>query len=829
MKKLLALLLLALLALASFVACTATDTHEHTYDSVWLYDDAQHWHAASCEHEDMEADRGDHVDSDGNDICDVCGYIADHTHTFEAQWTADENTHYYKATCGHNVKKEEAKHSDVNNDGTCDVCDYNGGHEHTYADVLTAADDAYHWYAPTCGHTVEGLSKAAHTDENNDGDCDVCGYNGGHEHTYADTWSTTSDEHWKDVTCGHSVPASDRGVHKDENQDTACDICGYIPEHFHTFEEGWTSDENGHWHKATCEHDTVKNGEAAHDGYESDGVCDTCGFMVFRMYTVTVDAPDYVKVMSPDGVSGHSFAVRENTEFTFTFILPESAELVELTGGELVGEPVQENRKLTYIVRVPALNGDKTLTVAAVNYSAVEVIVENGTVSLTVEEAFKYAFADVVFDAPEAGKYMIFSPSHSDVPFGIGEMGEDGYPIYDQVYVLDVAAPGTVTVQARYFPWAVPDGGKLEVTYVVARIDGSLTLTDLVSEGYTLPTNVDTTIYFTAPSAGRYQISSSLLGLAWNDYICNSIILEATEAGQLMSFTVRYENTSAATFAFDCAVELMEAETVTEGENRVTAPYGSYHALTFTAEQDGAYKLEAVNPHFRFYLWNDESQSMVVQGASCIFEGLTAGDHATVYLSLDTFDYEGTEDITDVITVTYIGHIPTWEEGGYAAVVGMPNTFVNESDASEFQISAESGALVSLDGITWVESITAYCDLFDTLTYWVKTAEGSDASSVAVSVEAVTYEFTLSVGTQSVLMVPDKEYSVYLTASEDPAYYVDYILSWSDPNVTVVYNAAPVVSGEVIQSYSEYYAVTITYTGSEAAEVPFTLVSPYEA
>jgi len=212
-------------------------------------------------------------------------------------------------------------------------------------------------------------------------------------------------------------------VSSKENQDTACDICGYIPEHFHTFEEGWTSDENGHWHKATCEHDTVKNGEAAHDGYESDGVCDTCGFMVFRMYTVTVDAPDYVKVMSPDGVSGNSFAVRENTEFTFTFILPESAELVELTGGELVGEPVQENRKLTYTVRVPALNGDKTLTVAAVNYSAVEVIVENGTVSLAVEEAFKYAFADVVFDAPEAGKYMIFSPSHSDVPFGIGEMG----------------------------------------------------------------------------------------------------------------------------------------------------------------------------------------------------------------------------------------------------------------------------------------------------------------------------------------------------------------------------------------------------------------------
>ncbi len=828
MKKLFTLLLLAVLALTILVACT-TETHEHTYDSVWLYDESQHWHGASCEHEDMESDRGDHVDSDGNDICDVCGYIADHTHTFEAEWTADENTHYYKATCGHNVKKDEAKHPDTNNDGACDVCGYDGGHQHTYADVLTAADETNHWYAPTCGHTVEGLNKEAHTDENNDGDCDVCGYNGGHEHAYADTWSTTPDEHWRDVTCGHSVPASDKGVHKDDDGDAVCDICGYVPEHFHTFEEGWTSDEGGHWHKATCEHDTVKNGEASHDGYEDDGVCDTCGYCVFRMHTVTVDAPDYVKVLSPAGVSGHSFAVRENAEFTFTFVLPASAELVELRGGELAGEPAEENGKRTYTVRVPALDEDITLTVTAVNYSAVEVIVENGTISLTVEEAFKYAFADVIFDAPEAGKYMIFSSSHADVPFGIGEMGEDGYPIFDQVYVLDVTAPGTVTVQARYFPWAIPDGGKMEVSYVIAKIDGSLTLTDLVSDGYTLPTNVDTTIYFTAPSAGRYQISSSLLGLAWNDYICNSIILEATEAGQLMSFTVRYENTSAATFAFDCAVELMESETVTMGENRVTAPYGSYHALTFMAEQAGAYKLEAVNPYFRFYLWSDETNSMVVQGTSCIVEGLAVGDHATVFVSLDTFDYTDTADITDIVNVTYIGYIPSLEGEDYAAAVGVPNTFVNESDASEYQLSVSNGALVSLDGVTWAESVTTSCDPFDTLTYWVKPAEGSGDTSVSVLIQAVTYEFTLSVGTQSILLVPDKEYTVYLTGSEDPAYYVDYILSWSESDVAVVYNAAPVASGELIQGYSEYYAITVTYTGTEATEVTFTLTSPYEA
>ena len=46
--------------------------------------------------------------------------------------------------------------------------------------------------------------------------------------------------------------------------------------------------------------------------------------------------------------------------------------------------------------------------------------------------------------------------------FGLGEMGEDGYPIYDQVYFMDIAQPCDFTVQARYFPWSVPEGGKLD-------------------------------------------------------------------------------------------------------------------------------------------------------------------------------------------------------------------------------------------------------------------------------------------------------------------------------------------------------------------------------
>ena len=48
------------------------------------------------------------------------------------------------------------------------------------------------------------------------------------------------------------------------------------PEHVHTFEEGWTSNETDHWHKANCGHD-LSSGIESHIDLNSDGKCDKCG------------------------------------------------------------------------------------------------------------------------------------------------------------------------------------------------------------------------------------------------------------------------------------------------------------------------------------------------------------------------------------------------------------------------------------------------------------------------------------------------------------------------------------------------------------------------
>ena len=825
MKKVFTLLLMLTLVLSVLAACDKNEEppHEHTFDSVWLYDDAQHWHAATCEHAELESDRGDHTDADGNDICDVCGYIKDHTHSFEETWSWNESTHYHKSACGHNVKQDEAKHADENNDSICDVCTYDYDHTHTYEEAWTSKGEEGHWHLPDCGHTVDGSGLTPHVDENNDGACDVCGENGGHEHTYAKGWTTTEDEHWREVTCGHDVPVADKGVHADEKGDGTCDICGYTPPHFHTFADTLTADGSTHWYAATCGHD-IKKDEAPHSGHETDGVCDECAYVVFRLYTVTVTVPEYMTVYAPDGTASNSFILKENTPATFTVTMPDYAEVAKVTGAKQNGKFTLEGQVRTYSFTIEGITKDTAVTVVGNKLSAVEIIVSDGQGSLTIEGAFKYALEDITFTAPSAGRYMIFSTSNEAIQFGLGEMGEDGYPIYTKVYYMDVAEPGTVTLQSRYFPWSVPEGGKMDYTYVVAKIDSEITLSSLRAEGYTLPTNADVTVRFIAPKAGKYQISSSTLGMVWNDYVCDSIVVTATEDNQEMSFVIRYENTTTPSFVFDCDIVSMEATPLQEGENTVTAPYGSYLAVSVTASEAGSYMIHANSPYVRFFLWNEDTSTMNGLGKTHTVS-LKKGEKFSFYISVDIYEYDGTDDITDTVTVSYLGYVPGGS-GVYTAKVDVLNSYVSEFVASDFVLTALNGDLISIDGgKTWAESVQLSVADYGFISYWVKS--NSEGDTVDVRVERIAYEFTLNVGTQTQNMIPGKEYTVFLRGTADEAHYVSYILSWNNPDLLVYFGTAPITSGGRVDRYSEYYSLVMVYNGEASADIQFTLEDPY--
>ncbi len=130
MKRIKKLLFLTLASITCFTAgvisaCGDDDTHTHTFATEWTNDTTSHWHAATCEHTDQKSDVGTHVDENGDGKCDVCNYIAAHTHLYADEWSSDDTNHWHAATCEHTSEtKDLAAHADDNSDGKCDVCNY---------------------------------------------------------------------------------------------------------------------------------------------------------------------------------------------------------------------------------------------------------------------------------------------------------------------------------------------------------------------------------------------------------------------------------------------------------------------------------------------------------------------------------------------------------------------------------------------------------------------------------------------------------------------------------------------------------------------------------
>ena len=89
------------------------------------------------------------------------------------------------------------------------------------------------------------------------------------------------------------------------------------PVHVHTFEEGWTTNANCHWHKATCGHDVV-DGKAVHFNNTEDGKCDVCGYVMY--------SPEIIHVESVS-LNAEKVDLKKGETFQLTAtVLPENAK-----------------------------------------------------------------------------------------------------------------------------------------------------------------------------------------------------------------------------------------------------------------------------------------------------------------------------------------------------------------------------------------------------------------------------------------------------------------------------------------------------------------------
>ncbi len=137
--------------------------HEHSYATEWSSDAENHWHDATCKHEEEKSDLAAHTYANACDTtCDVCGY------------TRTVGAHVYDNAC----------------DTTCNVCGATREITHAHSTTLTADETTHYYLCSVCGDKKD---EAAHVFDKTVASS---------EYLKAEATATTKAQYWKSCVCG---------------------------------------------------------------------------------------------------------------------------------------------------------------------------------------------------------------------------------------------------------------------------------------------------------------------------------------------------------------------------------------------------------------------------------------------------------------------------------------------------------------------------------------------------------------------------------------------------------------------------------------------------
>ncbi len=273
-------------------ACGAEETREtemlpHTYADTWTYNDTEHWHAATCEHTDLVADKAEHEFVNG--VCE-CGKKIVTSETYYLH-------HIVVTEIGTGVKSayyvgENNLHiGDLPEEWTVISLRENGIAEVSFVDA--PADGG--WTKVTTQNGAYIFEYCFRKDKNHVFDQKVV------EDRYFKSEATCVEGaiYYYSCACGEKgtetfVVGSGTG---------------------HSFSASWIFDETYHWHAATCEHADETSGLSAHD-YEIVEIKPTCTKDGYSIYSCKECGYTYVgsKVVAV----GHSFVKTSEEKPTCT-------------------------------------------------------------------------------------------------------------------------------------------------------------------------------------------------------------------------------------------------------------------------------------------------------------------------------------------------------------------------------------------------------------------------------------------------------------------------------------------------------------------------------
>ena len=264
---------------ASITDMEEVAVHTHDFSGELKYDETNHWRECAC---GAKTTPQAHEYSGNEDkTCMYCDYErkVDHQHTL--QWLFSSGAGHWQQCifCNEIMTSVEPHVYDDDQDVTCNVCDYErqSPHSHDFGPGWKS-DACAHWQECSCG---EKTTAEAHSyDDEQDPTCNVCGYERdlSHTHDFGTDWESDAFSHWhKCSTCG--ARDAEAAHSYDDDQDTTCNICGYVRDlsHTHTYSNSWDCDTSSHWH--ACIYCGEKEAEAAHV-YDNDldPECNVCKF-----------------------------------------------------------------------------------------------------------------------------------------------------------------------------------------------------------------------------------------------------------------------------------------------------------------------------------------------------------------------------------------------------------------------------------------------------------------------------------------------------------------------------------------------------------------------
>ena len=255
------------------------EVHTHSFGTELKYDENYHWKECSCGAKTTP--QAHDYGNDQDETCNICGYEREVVHQHTLQWLFSSAAGHWQQCifCNEIMTPVESHVYDNDQDLTCNVCDYERLPPHTHDFGNSWESDAFgHWQECSCG---EKTTAEAHSyDDEQDPTCNVCGYERelSHTHDFGMDWESDAFNHWhKCSTCG--ARDAEAAHSYGDDQDTTCNICGYVRDlsHTHWYSNSWKCDTISHWHE--CISCGARSAEAAHV-YDNDldAECNVCTF-----------------------------------------------------------------------------------------------------------------------------------------------------------------------------------------------------------------------------------------------------------------------------------------------------------------------------------------------------------------------------------------------------------------------------------------------------------------------------------------------------------------------------------------------------------------------